>query len=178
MRAMSRAIDRPQCGYLAARRDQERGVDEAILEPTLDRHRLAGRNQIAAVAFTTEIDQRAAGAVGHHELVAVCLGNRAADRDDAVRLKRTDRDRGGRRHRYARARGGDGDGTGGTADDEQAGGGKCQAVAAEIEALVRRDRGMFGHVRRSSHWLTNHCLGARRRRTLNQAVQIPLGSRT
>jgi hypothetical protein len=177
MRAMPRAIDRAQCGHLAAGRDQERGVDEAILESTLDRHRLAGRDQVAAIALTTEIDQRATGAVGHHELVAVSFRDRAADRDDAVRLKRTDRDRGGRRHRHARARGGDGDGTGGTADDEQAGG-ECQAVAAEIEALVRRDRGMFGHVRRSSHWLTNHCLEARRRRTLNQAVQIPLGSRT
>jgi hypothetical protein len=178
MRATRRATDRAQRGHLAAGRHQERGVDEAILEPTLDRHRLTGRDQVAAIAFPTEIDQRATGAVGHHELVAVCLRDGAADRDDAVGLERTDRGWRGGRHRHAWTGRGDGNGTGCTADHQQTGRGECEAVAAEIEALVRRDMGMFGHVRRSSHWLTNHRLGARCRRPLNQAVQFPLWSST
>ncbi len=156
-------------------------MDEAILEPALDRHRLAGGDQSAVLAFTPEVDQRAAGGVGHHELVAVDLGDGAADRDDAVRLavrlERADRDRRGGRHRHAGARGGDRDGTGGTTDGEQSSGGERQAIAAKIKARLRRAVGMFGHLRLSSRWLTNHRLGARCRRPLNQAVQIPLGSR-
>ncbi len=145
MRTARWATDRAERGHLATGRDQERGVDETILEPTLDRHRLPGRDQVATLAAATEIDQRTAGAIGHHELVAILLGDGAADRDDPVRLDRTDRDWGCGRHRHARTGCGDGDGTGGTADHEQAGGGECQTVAAEIEALAGRSVGMFGH---------------------------------
>jgi hypothetical protein len=174
---MRRATDRAERGNLAPRCNQERGVDEAILEAALDRHRLTGRDQIATLSAPAEIDQRTTGAVGHHELVAVLLGHGTADRDDPIRLERADRDRGGGRHRHAGARCRDGDGTSRSTDHQQTGGGERQTIAAQIEALAGRDVGMFGHLRRSSHWLTNQSLGARCRRPLNQAVQIPLRHR-
>jgi hypothetical protein len=112
-------------------------VDEAILELALDHDPLADGDQRAVLACTAEIDQRAAGRVGHHELVAVDLGDGAADRDDAVRLERSDRDRCGRRHRHAGTGSSDGDRTCGTAHDQQASGGKSQAIAPETEAAGR-----------------------------------------
>jgi hypothetical protein len=73
--------------------DQHLGVDEAAVEHSLHRDRLAFGHFIAVVATRSKIDEGAAAIVLQDELVAKDLGHSAFYGDRTVRLHPADRTR-------------------------------------------------------------------------------------
>lgn len=145
VRPVRRRAERFECQHLAIRADQEGCMDKAAVEAALHRDRLVGDDQRALVAFPSGVDQRSAGSILHHELVAVHLRDATADRDDAGGRERADRDRrrGSHRHRWPSF--GDDDGAGHTAQCEKA---RTEdgKTAAAVEAEARAGFDMVRHV--------------------------------
>jgi hypothetical protein len=73
-------------------------MDEAAIEATLNGDRLANRDHLPVIAFTSEVHKRPPRWIGDDELVTEDLSHPTTDRDDSARRQRMDCDRGCRRH--------------------------------------------------------------------------------